>query len=65
LLPAWALKTLATLLTGASAVAASAFVATHVKNPTAPLQPAVISHLDPAITVAPAGDRPVTSTYVS
>ena len=65
MLPTWVLKTLATLLTGASAFAASAFVSTHVKNPSAPLQPAVISHLDPTITVAPAGERPVTSTYVS
>ena len=47
---------LSLLATGASA----AYVTAHVKNPNAPLQPAVLSS-----SVRPADVQPVTSTYAS
>jgi hypothetical protein len=40
--PAWLLKTLAALLTAASAAGSAVFVSAHLKNPSAPLHPAVL-----------------------
>jgi hypothetical protein len=68
---ALALKALATALTLGTAVASALYVAAHVKNPTAPLHPSVVSraaagarlHLGPSVQ---SGDvEPVTSTYAS
>ena len=53
-------------MTIAATVAAALFVTSHIKNPEAPLQPAVL--LD-TVTVGPAVEpsdlEPVTSTYAS
>ncbi len=40
-MPAWALKTTASLLTMLAAVGSAGYVGAHVKNATAPLHPAV------------------------
>jgi hypothetical protein len=63
--PGWLLKAVATLLTGVAAVASATFVAAHPKIPTAPLQPAVVTHFDAATVAAPDDPPPATSTYVS
>jgi hypothetical protein len=56
----------ATAITIAATVAAALFVTSHIKNPEAPLQPAVL--LD-TLTVGPAVEpsdlEPITSTYAS
>jgi hypothetical protein len=58
----------ATALTLAIAIAAAVFVAGHLRNPAAPLQPPLPSagqglHLSPSVRAA--GVAPVTSTYAS
>jgi len=71
------IKAVATALTiGATAVSA-VFVTTHLKNPAAPLQPAVLNagngssatSLDGTLTVGPSvqpsNAAPITSTYAS
>ncbi|MFI5283446.1 MAG: hypothetical protein ACHQ0J_10000 [Candidatus Dormibacterales bacterium] len=67
----------ATLLSLAAAAASAAYVTSHLKNPSAPLKPPVVSAggqagftaLDGRLTIGPsvrAGDvQPVTSTYAS
>ena len=40
-MPAWALKTAASLLTMLAAIGSAAYVGAHLKNATAPLHPAV------------------------
>lgn len=40
-MPAWALKTSASLLTMLAAIGSAAYVGAHLKNATAPLHPAV------------------------
>ena len=65
-LRAFLLKAGATATTIAATVAAALFVMSHLKNPDAPLQPAVITEtvtIGPA--VAPTAIDPVTSTYAS
>ena len=60
------LKAGATALTVAATVASAAYVTAHVKNPQAPLQPAVLTGtltLGPSVRPAPV--TPVTSTYAS
>jgi hypothetical protein len=66
------LKVLATLLTVAATAASAVFVTSHVKNPAAPLRPAVLtstSAVGGAIVVAPSvqptSAPPITSTYAS
>ncbi len=68
------LKGGATLLALGATVASSVYVTAHLKNPSAPLQPSVLSR-DSGVTVLggvsigpsvqPASASPVTSTYAS
>jgi hypothetical protein len=53
------MKVVATALTLAATAASAAFVTSHLKNPSAPLQPTVLSAVQP--TTQPA----ITSTYAS
>ena len=67
---AWVLKGGATLLTLAATAASAMYVTTHLKNPSAPLQPTVLSSAQlNALTVTPSVQQsdvtPVTSTYAS
>ncbi len=67
---AMALKVGATALTLSTTIASAWYVTTHLKNPSAPLQPAVLaSHGGGAVTFGPsvhqADVQPVTSTYAS
>jgi hypothetical protein len=70
-------KAVATALTVGATVASAVFVTTHLKNPAAPLQPAVVNagngstsaSLGGTMTVGPSvqpsNATPVTSTYAS
>jgi hypothetical protein len=72
-----ALKAAATLLTLGTTVASAVFVSAHLKNPSAPLQPSVLSAgtsasvntaggtLTVGPSVQPSDQQPVTSTYAS
>jgi len=76
-LRAFALQAGATLLTVAAAAASALYVTSHLKNPAAPLRPAVLNTNRPStfnalggqLTIGPsvrASDvQPVTSTYAS
>jgi len=55
------LKVAATVISLAATVASAAYVTAHLKNPAAPLQPAVLA----STTVRPVEASPVTSTYAS
>jgi hypothetical protein len=60
----------ATLLTLAATLLSSAYVTAHLKNPAAPLQPAVVKAAragGPTLgpSVQPGSGQPVTSTYAS
>ncbi|GAC1505402.1 MAG: hypothetical protein NVS1B3_03580 [Candidatus Dormibacteraceae bacterium] len=63
------LKLGATALTIATTVVSAAYVTAHLKNPAAPLQPAVIKAADGGVmlgpSVQPGTVQPVTSTYAS
>lgn len=66
------LKVAATVLTLGATAASAIFVTAHLKNPAAPLQPAVItgsSALGGAVIVGPSvqptSQPPITSTYAS
>lgn len=70
------LKAGATVLTLAATVGSALFVTSHLKNPTAPLQPRVLngsassaSALGGTLTIGPSvqpsDQQPVTSTYAS
>lgn len=66
------LKVAATVLTLGATVASAVYVNSHLKNPAAPLQPAVLtdtSTVGGAVVVGPsvppANQPPVTSTYAS
>lgn len=67
------IKTGATLLTVGATVVSAVFVTSHLKNPSAPLQPPVLSGNQTAsvggVTVGPSVHssdvQPVTSTYAS
>jgi hypothetical protein len=66
------LKATATLITVGATVASALFVTSHLKNPAAPLQPAVLNASTKsigAVTVGPAvrptDEPPMTSTYAS
>jgi hypothetical protein len=67
------LKLGATLLTLGTTVASAVYVTAHLKNPSAPLQPAVLASQQGGqvggVTISPGvrqGDvQPVTSTYAS
>jgi len=67
------LKTGATVLTVGATMVSSLFVTSHLKNPAAPLQPAVLSGNKTAtaggVTIGPSVHssdvQPVTSTYAS
>jgi hypothetical protein len=72
-MPGWALKLFACLLTGLATVGAAEYVAGHLKNPAAPLQPTVVSaagalgsslHLGSGVQVSPE-QQPLTFTSVS
>jgi len=54
------LKIGATVLSLVATAASAAYVTAHIKNPSAPLQPPVLSS-----SVRPADVQPVTSTYAS
>jgi hypothetical protein len=67
---AWVLKGGATLLTLATTAASALYVTSHLKNPSAPLQPAVLTSTQlNAVTLTPGVQQsdgtPVTSTYAS
>jgi hypothetical protein len=67
---AWVLKGGATLLTLATTAASALYVTSHLKNPSAPLQPAVLasSQLNGVTLtsgVQQSNVTPVTSTYAS
>jgi hypothetical protein len=67
----------ATVLTVATTLLSAAYVTAHLKNPAAPLQPAVLRAANASTTNAPGGTltlgpsvqpsdvQPVTSTYAS
>ena len=66
------LKASATLLTVAATMVSALFVTSHLKNPTAPLQPAVLRSTTAvggvvvvAPSVQPTTAPPITSTYAS
>jgi hypothetical protein len=71
------LKAGATLLTVATTVLSAMYVTAHLKNPSAPLQPTVLSASSASTVSAPGGTltlgpsvqptsvQPVTSTYAS
>lgn len=56
------LKAVATALTIGATVASAVFVTSHLKNPSAPLQPTVLSA---ASAVQPTTAPAITSTYAS
>jgi hypothetical protein len=67
---AWFLKGGATLLTLATTAASALYVTAHLKNPSAPLQPTVLTSAQlNAVTLTPGVQQsdvtPVTSTYAS
>ena len=55
------LKLGATLLTLAATALSAVYVTSHLKNPSAPLQPVVLN----SSNIAPSTVQPVTSTYAS
>lgn len=55
------LKIGATVLSLIATAASAAYVTSHLKNPAAPMQPAVLI----STSVQPADVQPVTSTYAS
>jgi len=71
------LKTAATVLTMCTTVASALYVTSHLKNPTAPLQPSVLTAgngssnaalggtLNVGPSVQPSNAEPMTSTYAS
>jgi len=66
------LKVAATLLTLGATAGSAAYVTAHLKNPAAPLQPAVLtdtSTVSGAVVVGPSvqptNEPPITSTYAS
>ena len=71
------IKAVATALTVAATVASALFVTAHLKNPTAPLQPAALNAgsgasstavggtLTVGPSVQPSNTEPMTSTYAS
>jgi hypothetical protein len=71
------LKTGATLLTVGTTVLSALYVTSHLKNPSAPLRPAVLSAGQTSTLAAPGGAvtlgpsvqpgdvKPITSTYAS
>jgi multidrug efflux pump subunit AcrA (membrane-fusion protein) len=56
------LKTGATLVTLGATVASALYVTAHLKNPSAPLRPSVLTI---SASVQPSDSQPVTSTYAS
>jgi hypothetical protein len=67
---AWVLKAGATALTLATTAVSAVYVTSHLKNPSAPLQPIVITTTQlSGVTVTPGVQRtdlpPVTTTYAS
>ena len=70
-MPGWLLKLVSVVVTGLATVASAGYVAAHLKNPSAPLHPTVLStgggrhlHLKPAVRAGP-GQQPLTFTSVS
>jgi hypothetical protein len=72
----WLLKAGATAITLATTISAAFFVSSHLKNPQAPLQPAVLAgntselnglggKLSVGPSVQPSDVEPVASTYAS
>ena len=66
------LKLVATAVTLSATVASALFVTSHLKNPSAPLQPAVLESSTTAAGVVvvgpaaqPTSEPPITSTYAS
>lgn len=66
------MKAVATALTIGATAASAVFVTSHLKNPSAPLQPAVMNASTSSIagvsvgpSVQPANQPPMTSTYAS
>jgi hypothetical protein len=66
------MKAVATALTIGATAASAVFVTTHLKNPSAPLQPAVLNAVTTSVagvsvgpSVQPANEPPITSTYAS
>ena len=63
------LKLGATALTIATTLVSAGYVVVHLKNPSAPLQPIVVSSSGGSVTlgpsVRPGSGQPVTSTYAS
>ncbi|HEY8761589.1 MAG TPA: hypothetical protein VIP52_11850 [Candidatus Dormibacteraeota bacterium] len=67
---AWTLKLTAFLLTGFATVGSAAYVAGHLKSPSAPLHPPVVAtaggHLNLSPSIKSSGDQqPLTFTSVS
>jgi len=65
-------KAVATALTIGATAASAVFVTSHLKNPSAPLQPAVLNASTTSVagvsigpSVQPANQPPITSTYAS
>jgi hypothetical protein len=66
------MKAVATALTIGATAASAVFVTSHLKNPTAPLQPAVLNASTTSVagvsvgpSVQPTNEPPMTSTYAS
>jgi hypothetical protein len=66
------MKAVATALTIGATAASAVFVTSHLKNPTAPLQPAVFNASATSVagvsvgpSVQPTNEPPITSTYAS
>jgi hypothetical protein len=66
------MKAVATALTIGATAASAVFVTSHLKNPSAPLQPAVLNASTSSVagvsvgpSVQPANETPITSTYAS
>lgn len=70
------LKAGATMLAVGATILSSLFVTSHLKNPSAPLQPSVLNANNPNVvvldgtvaigpSVQPSNTQPVTSTYAS
>lgn len=66
------MKAVATALTIGATAASAVFVTSHMKNPSAPLQPAVLNSSTTSVagvsvgpSVQPANEPPMTSTYAS
>jgi hypothetical protein len=69
-MPAWILKLTACLLTGLATVGSAAYIAGHLKSPSAPLHPPVAAtaggHLNLSPSIKSSGDQqPLTFTSVS